>query len=59
MDDTDIRNLVVALDTRDVLEQEQAWQQLKALGPIVLSYFLDGYSRMKKWQGRASLVFIQ
>ena len=57
MNDTDIRNIVLALDTRDVVEEEQAWQQLKALGPIVLSYFLDSYSRMKKWQGRASLVF--
>lgn len=52
-----IRELVVALDTAKVQEEQDAWTQLKPLGDAVLPHFLEAFPRMRKWQGRASLVF--
>ena len=57
MNDSEIRRLVAALETNKVLEEEKAWLRLKPLGPAVLPYFLEAYPKMKKWQGRVSLVF--
>ncbi|WP_415878141.1 hypothetical protein [Methylomonas sp. TEB] len=57
MDDAQIGCLVAELETTKTSEEEAAWEQLRPLGPRVLPFLLEFYPRMKKWQGRVSLVF--
>lgn len=57
MHDTEIRELVRALDTTDPLAGEAAWSRLKPLGAAVVPYLAEFYPKARKWQGRAALVF--
>lgn len=57
MHDTEIRELVSALDTADPLAGEAAWSRLKPLGAALVPYLADFYPQARKWQGRAALVF--
>jgi hypothetical protein len=57
MDDTKIRRLVAGLETTRPSEEEAAWEKLRPFDSKILPYFLESYAEMKKWQGRASLIF--
>lgn len=57
MNATEIRELVLRLDTTKQLEAENAWLELKPLGASVVPYLAEAYFKIKKWQGRVSLVF--
>ena len=57
MNDSEIRKLVADLETTKSSEEETAWGKLTPLGHKVLPFFLEHYPKMKKWQGRVSLVF--
>jgi hypothetical protein len=53
----EISKLVAAMDTPSAQEEEQAWIKLKPLGAAVLPYFVHQYPKMRKWQGRVSILF--
>lgn len=55
--DDEIRTLVAALETVRWSEEEVAWQKLKGLGARVVPFLAEAYPKMKKWQGRVSVVF--
>lgn len=48
MDENQIRELVIKLETTKPLEEEAAWSELKSLGESVVPYLAEAYSRMKK-----------
>ena len=53
----EIREIIGKLNTSLTRDEEDAWTQLRALGPAVVPYLAEAYSQFNKWQGRASLVF--
>lgn len=57
MSDSEIKELVANLETTRTSEEEITWRKLKPFGSKVLPFFLEYYPKMKKWQGRVSLVF--
>lgn len=57
LEDSRIRRLVEELDTGKVEHEQRAWNQLRQLGDKVLPYFIEYFPRMRKWQGRASVIF--
>ena len=57
MDETKIRHLVQALDTKSSLEEEKVWEELRPLGEAIAPYLLEFYPHAKKWQGRVSCVY--
>jgi hypothetical protein len=57
MNDAEIRRLVANLDVARTSEEDAAWEKLRPLGSKVLPFFVEYYPKMKKWQGRVSLVF--
>jgi hypothetical protein len=57
MDKDQIREFVARFDTADTLEHEKIWEQLRPVGEAVVPIFLEAYPQMKKWQGRASLLY--
>jgi hypothetical protein len=57
VDKQEIISLVKQLDTARSLEQERAREQLRPLQEQVIPYLLEAYPTIRKWQGRAALVF--
>ena len=57
MEPNKIREYVSRLETTKSLEAEAAWAELRPLGIEVVRYLAEAYPKMKKWQGRISLVF--
>ena len=57
MEPNKIREYVSRLETTKSLEAEAAWAELRPLGIEVVRYLAEAYPKMKKWQGRVSLVF--
>ncbi|MBI3863770.1 MAG: hypothetical protein HY290_17925 [Planctomycetia bacterium] len=57
MDETQIRELVRRLDTRDGSQEEAAWALLRPLGAGVVPYLAEFYPNAKKLEGRRAIVF--
>jgi hypothetical protein len=57
MTDAEIRTLVSRFDTADASAQDAAWEKLRPLGEAVVPFFAEAFPGLKKWQGRAALVF--
>jgi hypothetical protein len=57
MTEAEIRGLVARLDTARTSDQDAAWERLRPLGEAVVPFLAGAFSTMKKWQGRAALVF--
>ena len=57
MKPSEIRALVLRLDTTSAKDEEKAWMQLRDLGVTVAPYLLEAYPSFRKWRGRVSLVF--
>jgi hypothetical protein len=57
MTPTQIRALVLRLDTASSKEEEETWAQLRGLGVTVVPYLLEAYRAFRKSKGRVSLVF--
>lgn len=57
MEPHSIREYVSKLETTKSLDAEAAWVKLRPLGINIVPYLVEAYPRMKKWQGRVSLVF--
>ncbi len=53
----EIREQVRRLDTTSTSGEQQAWEQLRALGVAVVPYLAEAYRAFRKWQGRTALVF--
>jgi hypothetical protein len=54
--DAEIRRLVGEIASGGPAA-EQAWAQLRALGPAVAPYLSEAYATAKRWQGRTALLF--
>ena len=54
---TEIRALVLHLDTTIARDEEETWEQLRSLGVAVVPYLLEAYRTFRKSKGRVSLVF--
>jgi hypothetical protein len=57
MHDSEIQTFIKALDTTKSLDAEAAWSQLRPLEIEVVPHLANFYSRAKKWQGRAWLIY--
>jgi hypothetical protein len=57
MTPTEIRLLVLRLDTTSARDEEEAWAQLRGLGVTVVPYLREAYRTFRKSRGRVSLVF--
>ncbi len=57
MTPTEIRELVLGLDTTSARDEEETWAQLRDLGVTVVPYLLEAYRTFRKAKGRVSLVF--
>ena len=53
----EIRDRVKKLDATSNDDCNQAWEQLPALGPALVPYFLEAYRSFRKARGRLELVF--
>jgi len=54
---TEIRAVVQRLNSTTVVGEEEAWNELRGLGEVVVPYLREAYPTFKRWQGRVSLVF--
>jgi hypothetical protein len=54
--ETEIRRLVAEIGA-DSAAATDAWEALRPLGPTVVPYLTEAYTRSKRWQGRVALVF--
>lgn len=50
-------DLVVTLSSPDAHAAEGAWAELRSLGPAVVPFLEQRYSRTRSWKGRVTLVF--
>ena len=57
MDSLEIQAAVQKLNTKQALDEEEAWAELRTLGIEVVPYLLRAYPSFGKWQGRVSLVY--
>ncbi len=57
MDEQRIRELVLQFNTTRFGQIEAAWEELHGLGEAAVPFLLEAYPKVKRWQGRASLVF--
>ena len=57
MDEQRIRELVQQFDTTSTVEIDAAWEELRELGEAVAPYLAEVYPRMRRWQGRAALLY--
>jgi hypothetical protein len=57
MNNQEIISLVKQLDTADRLRQETTWEKLRLLREQVVPYLFEAYPSIRRWQGRAALVF--
>nr|WP_315481626.1 HEAT repeat domain-containing protein [uncultured Undibacterium sp.] len=55
--DQEIRQIVVSFETAKSIEAEAGWDLLRPLGVGILPYFLEYYPKMRKSQGRVTLLF--
>jgi len=55
--DDEIRTFVAALETTPWSAEDAVWQNLKGLGARVVPFLAEAYPKMKKWQGRLSVVY--
>jgi ABC-type thiamine transport system substrate-binding protein len=56
MTPTEIRALVLRLDTTSARDEQETWAQLRGLGVTVVPYLLEAYRTFRKSRGRVSLV---
>lgn len=57
MDEQRIRELVLQFNTTKFGQIEAAWEKLHGLGEAAVPFLLEAYPKVKRWQGRACLVF--
>ena len=56
MDDAQVDELLGQLDSTSWVEVEDAWEQLQEAGVDRVAIARRGYPKVRKWQGRATLI---
>jgi len=57
VDEHRIRELLQQFDTTRFTEIEAAWEELRELGGAVVPFLREAYPDVRRWQGRAALVY--
>jgi len=57
MEEERVRELVLQLDTTSFTQIDAAWEELGELGEAAVPILAQAYRGMRRWQGRAALVY--
>ena len=57
MDEARIRELVQELDATGSVQRDVAGEELRGFGEAVVPFLAEAYPKLKRWQGRAAVVF--